>query len=102
LALRYCKQHEEQFRAEAYALHLQHNNPIKFWKEISKISNSKATTYVNCIGSAGGDGEIVKLWQDHFGHVYNSKLDEKSRDLFYERVYSVTNSSYQCIRIGDV
>jgi hypothetical protein len=87
LALRYCKQHEEQFRADACALHLQHKDPIKFWKEISKINNSKATTHVNCIGSASGDREIVKLWQDHFYNVYNSKLDEKSRDLFYESFF---------------
>jgi len=55
LALHYCKQHEEQFRAGACALHLQHKNPITFWKKISKISNSKATKHVNCIGSESGD-----------------------------------------------
>ena len=56
LALRFCKQHEEQFRADACALHLQHKDPIKFWKEISKISNSKARDVVSVSTSRSRDG----------------------------------------------
>jgi len=86
LAVRYCKQHEDQLRADACASHLANKDPIAFWKEIRTVNNSKATVHVNCIGSANGDTEIVNMWRDHFDRLYHSNHDEISRDLFYSRL----------------
>jgi hypothetical protein len=81
------KNFNSRISGNSCALHLQHKDPIKFWKEISKISNSKAATHVNCIGSANGDKEVVNLWQDHFDHIYIIVIWMKSLVICFMREF---------------
>ena len=46
LALRYCKQHEEELKANACAENLFDNDPRKFWNNVYKMSNSNAKSLV--------------------------------------------------------
>jgi len=55
LALRYCKQHEDEIRADACANSIQSRCTKQFWRNVSKVYNSKASKYVNSIGDAVGD-----------------------------------------------
>ena len=102
LALRYCKQHEDQLRADAYASHLENKDPIAFWKEISRTNNAKATVHVNCIGSAHGDAEIVEMWHDHFDRVYHSNNDSVSCKLFYEMLSEYHHSNSFSVTVNEV
>ena len=54
LALRYCKNHVEELKADPCAESLFHKDPRKFWNSVYKLSNSKATCHVNSIGGASG------------------------------------------------
>jgi len=38
LALRYCRAHEEQLHADAYAANLDANDSKKFWKQVQKMA----------------------------------------------------------------
>jgi hypothetical protein len=105
LALRYCKQHEDQLRADAYASHLENKKPIAFWKAISGTNTAKATVHVNCIGSAHGDAEIVEMWRDHFDHVYHSNYDSVSCKLFCEMLNEINEYHYSnslSVTVNDV
>ena len=59
--MRYCKQHEDQLRADACATSMQSRDSKAFWRDVYKISNNKATKYATAVGDAVGDNEIVSL-----------------------------------------
>lgn len=70
-------------RADAHATHLECNDARKFWNNIHKECNSRATKYATTISNATGDGAITDLWVHHFGQLYN-KLDcDKDRDAYF-------------------
>ena len=101
LAVRYCKQHEIQLRADACASHLVNKDPLAFWKEISRTNNAKATVHANCIGSAHGDTEIANMWRDHFDRLYHSNSDIISRDEFYNVLNDRDLSNYT-VTVSDI
>jgi len=58
LVFRYCRQHVEQLRANACAKSLDLHDSKKFWTQVYKVSNNKATQYAN---SVGGYLEMIVL-----------------------------------------
>jgi len=44
-ALRFCRRHEEQMKADACAQSVCETNPVQFCRNVSKISNQKATCH---------------------------------------------------------
>jgi Reverse transcriptase (RNA-dependent DNA polymerase) len=96
LALRYCRQHVDQMRADACAKALNFNDSKSFWTNVKKVNSNKATKFANCVGGASGDSNIASLWREHFDRLYNSVKDDVSKDKFYERINSCHNSSESC------
>lgn len=87
LALRFCRQHLEQMKADARAKDLiQTNGNSKFWKGISREMASKLTKYANKVGNAIGENEVCNLWKSHFDNLYNSVPDGNAKDCFITRV----------------
>ena len=58
LALRYCRAHEQQMRAGAYALSLDANDSNKFWKQIQKDNCNKVTKFAASVNGATGDDNM--------------------------------------------
>ena len=81
-ALRFCRRHEEQMKADACAQSVCETNPVPFWRNVSKISNQKATCHANKIGDAIGSDEICTMLYEHFRSLYNIVSDNASRDIF--------------------
>ena len=52
LAVRYCKNNIEQMKADACAEGLIDNECHKFWRNVYKISNNRATNFATCVGAA--------------------------------------------------
>ena len=93
LALRYCRQHEDQLRADACAKALDLHDAKSFWKNVKKVNSNKATLYANCVGDVCGDDNIASMWRDHFKSLYSSVDDvDGSKDKFYARIKSSSNA----------
>ena len=88
LALRYCRQHELQLRADACAKALDLSDAKRFWNNVKKVNCDKATKYANYVNGASGDENIAAMWMEHFKSLYNSLDDDGSKDKFHARVYS--------------
>ena len=90
LALRYCKQHEDVMRADAYAQSLLDRDYNKFWKQIKQSSNSKSTKFATSVAGCTGDASITDMWMSHFKQLYNSVIDSNSQERFHERLKSLS------------
>ena len=66
LAQRYCRQHEDQLRANACANSLESKDSRKFWNSIYKVINNKGTKYASMIDGAVGDHDVARMWKLHF------------------------------------
>jgi hypothetical protein len=53
LALRYCKQHEDAIRADAYVNNLAHKDYTAFWKDVKRSRCDKYSVYANTVGGGG-------------------------------------------------
>jgi len=73
-ACRYCKQHVHEIRADAGANSIQSRDAKTFWRNVSKVYNSKATNNVNSIGNAVGDSEVVEMWKINFQRLAYAAL----------------------------
>jgi len=66
LALRYCRRHVDQMKADARAKDLlEANGNSKFWKGISRDMSSKVTRFANKGGHAVGEQEVCDMWKKH-------------------------------------
>ena len=92
LALRFCKRHEEQMKADACAASLDDPDPRKFWKNVYKISNNKAVNHVFSVGGATGHDNITSMWKTHFEKLYNSNKASVFQDLFESKLLSHNES----------
>ena len=86
LALRYCRQHEDEMRADACARALDLGDTKQFWKKVKHMGNDKATKYASCVGGVTGDSNIAEMWKNHYANLYNSVNDGGSRERFYDRI----------------
>ena len=102
LALRYCKQHEDQLKADACARSLNLHDSKGFWKNIKRVNCNAATKYATSVGGVCGDNNIASLWRDHFNNLYNSGVDDGSKDNFFAQLKSSqrhsNRSSIYCAR----
>jgi hypothetical protein len=92
LSLRYCRQHEDTLRSDAYAISLATKNYNKFWDLIKKSSNANATQFVVSVGGCTGLNEVTEMWKQHYNNVYNSIVDDDSRALLEQRI----REGYHC------
>ena len=75
LALRFCRQHEDQLKADACAKSMDMGDCKKFWHDVKHISRGKTTKYANCVDDVTGDENIAEMWRTHFAGLYNSVND---------------------------
>jgi hypothetical protein len=66
LALRYCKQHEDAMRADAYANNLAHKDYTAFWKDVKRSTCDKYSVYANTFGGYSGVENIAEMWMNHY------------------------------------
>ena len=70
-ALRQCRSNKEMMRADALALLLKNKDSTSFWKDVSKIANSKVPL-ASKVADSVGSVEITDRWQNHFSDLLNS------------------------------
>ena len=83
LALRYCKQHEDISRADAYAKSLADFDYKNFWKYISRNNNSTARQHSNIIDGCVGENNIVERWRTYYENLYNKDDFTDSKNKFF-------------------
>ena len=93
LALRHCKNNLDQIKADACAQSLLSKDSTKFWKDVHKISNNKATTYVDFVNGASGEHSIAEMWKCHFQSLYSIGVNSKYCALFNDSLSSITRLS---------
>jgi len=86
LALRYCKSHVDEMKADACAKNLMDKDSRKFWNSVYKISNSKATSHVSCIAGISGAENITEMWKVYFEKLYSAKAVSKYRSIFLNKL----------------
>lgn len=86
LALRYCRNHVEQLKADACAESLFDKDPRKFWNSVYKLSNSKASCHITSIGGACGAENVANMWKTHFQELYRDTDHNKYQNIFQEKV----------------
>jgi len=91
-ALRYCRRHNEQMKADSLAKSVENTDFKKIWNDVNKASAKKATSHVNKIGTCVGECEICKMWKDHFKSLYNSVADGRACSMFQQN----------CVTMNDV
>jgi len=66
LALRYCKNHVDEMKADACADMLMDKDCRKFWNQVYKIglSNNKAAENVGSIGDVSGSENVTEMWKN--------------------------------------
>jgi hypothetical protein len=101
-ALRFCKNHEEQLRADAYARSLSDNDYYRFWKDIQRSSNGKSTKFVNCVGGSVGDSNIACMWKCYFEELYNSVKVNDEKALFLGRLPSLSDAKSFELNVRDI
>ena len=84
LALRYCQNNIDQMKDDACAEGLRDNDCNKFWRNVYKISNNKATNASSDGGSSGAEN-IAKMWKQYFDALYNSDADSR-RSLYEDKI----------------
>ena len=85
LALRYCRDHIDELKADACAENLFDKDCRKFWNSVYKISNNKVSKHVDCVGGATGPQEVANMWKNHFDKLYNSTIS-KHRQSFVDKI----------------
>jgi len=93
LALRYCKQHEDNIRADMMASSLASKDYMNFWKHIRKTSNDRSTLHANCVGGCTGDSDVTGMWMKHYQQLYNSVSDDNARDSLLKRMSEMDSDS---------
>ena len=92
LALRHCKNNIEELRADACAESLLDKGSRKFWNNVHKIGNDKATSHVNSVGGATGAHDVAVMWKNHFQSLYSIGVETKYRALFAEKLSISSNA----------
>jgi len=89
LALRYCRQHEDQLRADSCANSLDTKDSRKFWDNVYKVSNNKTFKYATIVGGVTGDCDLSNMWKQHFEQLYNSINCSNNESIFNDRLNNV-------------
>jgi len=99
LSLRYCKQHEDLLRADALASSVSNKDYRKFWDNVHKANNDRATKYSDIIDGCVGDTAIADRWREHFEKLYNSVDDSNLRAQFHQRLIAAVSDNYIAVNI---
>lgn len=102
-ALRYCKNHDSEFRSNAYAEAIRKNDYASFWKSVAKSNNSSANKYAINIDGCIGDDNIAERWREYFCDLYNCHDNNASKQAFDNRLkLALSNVKDVTLSIDDV
>ena len=100
-ALRQCRLHEDEMRAEALSYKLQNGDVANFWRDIQSLG--KGTSRLpERVDGAVGEQEIANLWKIKFSQVLNSVDDIRSRDEFFDRVNQLSDTDIERVTVTEV
>lgn len=103
LALRYCKNHIEELKADACAESLLDNDSRKFWNNVYKISNNKTASHVNSVGGSTGPKDVADMWKRHFEQLYSSAIGTKYKEVFENKLLECPMlNNTQLLTVDDV
>ena len=93
-AIRYIKRHENELRREALARKLVSKDTNEFWKEVRKISGSRAPRPTMIEGVCGED-KIAALWGQHFQELFISVPSSKEELIGDVEEYEYVSTSVE-------
>ena len=67
------------------------NDARKFWRDVYKISNAKATAAATTVGGKVGDREITNVWKQHFEQLYCAKFKVANHEQFVAKLAWLNN-----------
>jgi len=102
LALRYCKENEEQIRADAYASSLYTSDCKKFWNKIKRESWNKVRKFATHVNGATGSVRIAEMWKIHFEHLYSSVSSQHDQISFRNRISLYASDSCLSVSMDDI
>ena len=73
----------------------------KFWNNVYKISNRKASSHVDSVGGATGSQDVANMWGEHFAKLYNSSPGT-NRDVFQDKLQTLNIESSPVFTVMDV
>ena len=100
-ALRQCRSSEEMMRADALALSLRNKDFTSFWKDVSKMANSKVPL-ASKVGDSVGSVEITDMRQTRFSDLLNSVHNIDSKNFVCELIDAVPHDSNITITADDI
>ena len=65
----------------------------RFWHDVYRLSNAKATTNVITVGGKVGDSDIAEMWKQHYEQLYCEKYNEDSRVKYLEKITMLSNDN---------
>ena len=103
LALRQCRNHTEELKADACAENAFKKDSRKFWNSVHKVSNNKATCHAISVGSATGPENVATMWKEDFEKLYNSNVGNKYHNVFEQKIKNLPYLSFtSLISVMDV
>ena len=94
LALRRCKDTEDEARALAIAKKFREKNMQAFWHDIKSLNKNKPKLPTT-IDGVHGSGDICKLWKNKFSGVLNSIQDDEDRLELQYKLLSMDDAPMQ-------
>ena len=91
LALRLCKNLEQNARADALAQKFNDKNVKKFWADIKTLNKSKPKL-PNTVDGISGNKNICKMWENKFANILNSVEDHACKDELYSHLETMEES----------
>jgi len=61
-------------KADACADSLSDKDVRKFWRNVHKVSNDKATNLANSVAGCTGLDDVIEMWNNILRHYINSQL----------------------------
>ena len=95
------KQHEEQIKGDLCEHFLDFDDSKNFWKTVNKMHCSKVANTVSSINGIKSARNIANAWKGNLENIYNSIIDNNSRDIFYNRSVADSKSSLN-LHVADV
>lgn len=89
-------------RADGYAQSLTCNDHESFWKAIRHDSNAKSTKFASTVAGCTGAKDITEMWSNHFRQLYNSVQDSADKEIFNERLASLSYCACCNITVQDI
>lgn len=92
LAVRYCKKHEIEIRANILGTDLLNKDAKQFWKDVKRYANEKVTVHVDSVNGCTGDEQITDMWKDYFENLYNSVPYTEAKADYIKQIHNCNST----------